>query len=275
MTTTGFEPHNTIEGELADAPRYQITPTGIELVPVPPARSAFGTDNPVAIMQMITSVAKPLADFIKDRGMSKVINRREYVFIEGWSLMGALLGIAPITREVREIRSPEDGALLGFEARVELVTRDGSVVGGGIGECSWVEANWSDRDPFAVKSMAQTRATGKAYRLAFGFVMKAAGYEATPAEEMGEEPSERPKRTIAPPQARQAPETSQNAPDAEAIDALLGWAYDAHGLSGDQVLEVLNISAARLARMTTDECERARTKIILTLTGSGNQEEQP
>ena len=33
-------------------------------------------------------------------------------------------------------------------------------------------------------SMAQTRALGKAYRMALGWIMKMAGYEATPAEEM-------------------------------------------------------------------------------------------
>ena len=32
--------------------------------------------------------------------------------------------------------------------------------------------------------MAQTRAEGKAYRLLLGWLMKAAGFEATPAEEM-------------------------------------------------------------------------------------------
>jgi hypothetical protein len=35
--------------------------------------------------------------------------------------------------------------------------------------------------------MAQTRAIGKAYRNTFGFIAKAAGFEATPAEEMPRE----------------------------------------------------------------------------------------
>ena len=38
--------------------------------------------------------------------------------------------------------------------------------------------------PFAICSMAQTRAEGKAYRLLLGWLIKAAGYEATPSEEM-------------------------------------------------------------------------------------------
>ena len=39
-------------------------------------------------------------------------------------------------------------------------------------------------DEYAICSMAQTRAVGKAYRLLIGWLMKSAGYEATPLEEM-------------------------------------------------------------------------------------------
>lgn len=145
--------------------------------------TVFGTDDPGAIVSRVTSIAGPLADFIKQQHMSTNIQGREYVLAEGWSFMGAMLGVAPRTVRVSDLRDSE-GLLVGFEANVELMTRDGSVVGGAIAECSRAERNWSDRDDFALKSMAQTRATGKAYRMAFGFVMKAAGYEATPAEEM-------------------------------------------------------------------------------------------
>lgn len=182
----------------------------------PASATVFGTDDPMAIMQRVVAIATPLAEFVRARGMVKHLDRRnqsrEYVQIEGWSFMGAMLGIAPIAREVKELRDPE-GALVGFEARVELVTRDGAVVGGGIGECSWAEANWSGRDPYAVKSMAQTRATGKAYRLALGFVMSAAGFEATPAEEMPDESEPRPVsgeraiRAVQPPRPRDRAES--------------------------------------------------------------------
>jgi len=145
--------------------------------------TVFGTDDPGAIVDRVTSIATPLAAFIKRQHMSTNIQGREYVLAEGWSFMGAMLGVAPRTVSISELRDA-DGLLVGFEANVELLTRDGSVVGGAIAECSRAERNWGDRDDFALKSMSQTRATGKAYRMAFGFVMKAAGYEATPAEEM-------------------------------------------------------------------------------------------
>ena len=44
--------------------------------------------------------------------------------------------------------------------------------------------NWSGRDDYALRSMAQTRAVSKALRLPLGFIVALAGYEATPADEM-------------------------------------------------------------------------------------------
>lgn len=165
------------------------------VVAEPRAATVFGTDDPSAIVRRVSEIATPLAQFIHDRGMTTQMGNRVHVNIEGWSFMGQMLGVAPVTTRVSELRDAE-GGLCGFEAHVELRTRDGSVVGAGIGECSRSEAMWGwhptardgrplpPRDDFALKSMAQTRAAGKAYRMAFGFIMQAAGYDATPAEEM-------------------------------------------------------------------------------------------
>lgn len=61
---------------------------------------------------------------------------------------------------------------------------DGAVVSSGTGICSNMEIKKLDFDQYAVASMAQTRAIGKAYRNIIGYVMNNAGYESTPAEEM-------------------------------------------------------------------------------------------
>ena len=55
------------------------------------------------------------------------------------------------------------------------------------------ERRWNNADEYAVRSMAVTRATGKACRLSFSPIMALAGKATTPAEEMPEEP-EKPKR---------------------------------------------------------------------------------
>jgi len=57
-------------------------------------------------------------------------------------------------------------------------------------ECRWEEDKWKASDSYAVRSMAQTRATSKSGRLALSFVMSLAGFEATPAEEVTVRPDD-------------------------------------------------------------------------------------
>jgi len=68
---------------------------------------------------------------------------------------------------------------------------DGACIGRASAECGapdeldkYGKPVWSTRPRYARRSMAQTRATGKACRLAFSWIMALAGYEVTPAEEM-------------------------------------------------------------------------------------------
>jgi hypothetical protein len=106
--------------------------------------------------------------------------------VEGWTTLGAMLGVVPRTVEVTEIHNGV------FEATVELIrANDGMVVGRGIAECGdqdEVDRNgnpiWASRPRYSRKSMAITRATGKAFRLSFSWIMKLAGFEPTPFEDM-------------------------------------------------------------------------------------------
>jgi hypothetical protein len=122
---------------------------------------------------------------VRKQNLASNIQGREYVQVEGWTLLGSLLGVFPVCEWTR----PIDGG--GWEARVEARTRDGAVVGAAEAQCSRAEKEWGPnptkgrmRDDYALRSMAQTRATSKALRQPLGFVMKLAGFEATPAEEM-------------------------------------------------------------------------------------------
>lgn len=57
-------------------------------------------------------------------------------------------------------------------------------VGSGFGVCSNIEIAKVSFDEFAVISMSQTRAIGRAFKNVIGFIMKSAGYSPTPMEEM-------------------------------------------------------------------------------------------
>ena len=142
--------------------------------------------SPAHVISYATDVSKELSTIINRQKLYSVINGRKYVQVEGWTTMGAMLGVVPRTVSVEEIH---DGV---FEATVELVrVSDGAIIGRGIAECGaddetdkYGKPVWANRARYARKSMAITRATGKAFRLSFSWIMKLAGYEATPWEEM-------------------------------------------------------------------------------------------
>lgn len=162
--------------------------TGQEIVPVEaeptmqPALavqpvSLFGDKKPGEIVQHATEVANALTQVIKSKGLAKRIGNREYLVVEAWTLLGSMLGVFPVCEWTRQIEG-------GWEARVEARTLSGAVVGAAEAECLKSESNWKNRDDYALRSMAQTRATAKALRLPLGFIVVLAGFEATPADEM-------------------------------------------------------------------------------------------
>jgi hypothetical protein len=137
--------------------------------------------GPRGVVSQAVDVAAELAKIIRDKRLSRAIQGREFVYVEGWTTLGAMLGVTP--REVA-VEVTADGDYL---ATVELVrVSDGAIIGRGSALCGTDEPTWANRPRYARRSMAVTRATGKAYRLAFSWVMKLAGYEPTPAEEMPE-----------------------------------------------------------------------------------------
>jgi hypothetical protein len=153
----------------------------VDAVPVQ-AVGLFGGSGPVDTVHKATEIANALAHVIKAKGLYKQIGQKNHVFIEGWTLLGSMLGVYPVTCWSRPIEG-------GWEARVEARTISGAVVGAAEASCLASERNWKGKDDYAVRSMAQTRAAGKALRLPLGFVMVLAGYEACPVEEMPQEPS--------------------------------------------------------------------------------------
>lgn len=152
-------------------------PVEIVQVPAGPPMTLFGDRSPAEVVSSATEVARSLAAVIDDRNLYNTIRGRKHVLVEGWTLLGTMLGVFPV---VEWTRQTEDG----WEARVSARTLTGAEVGSAEAMCSRKEARWRSADDYAVRSMAQTRATSKALRLPLGFVMTLAGYDATPEEEM-------------------------------------------------------------------------------------------
>lgn len=153
---------------------------GAELELAPQQVTLFRTDDPDEVVARATKTANTLANVIREQKLSTNIKGREHVRVEGWSLLGTMLGVFPVCTETRKT---EDGWI----ARVEARTLSGAVVGAAEAICSRSENTWKNRDDYALCSMAQTRATSKALRQPLGFVMTLAGFAETPAEEMPRE----------------------------------------------------------------------------------------
>jgi hypothetical protein len=148
---------------------------GEEIAPV--SGTLFRTDDPGEIIERATAIADKLSAVLRDRKLTANIQGKEHVLVEGWTLLGTMLGVFPVLEWTRPL---EDG----WEARVVAKTLAGQVVGAAEAECLRSERIWKSRDDYALRSMAQTRATSKALRQPLGFVVTLAGFEATPAEEM-------------------------------------------------------------------------------------------
>jgi hypothetical protein len=146
-----------------------------------PSLTLFRTDEPAEVVRAATKVADALAQVIEDKQLFKVISGKKHVLVEGWTLLGTMVGVfAVLDGDPSEV---EVNGVKGWRATVKAVRGDGSVVGRASALCLRSEQNWRNRDEYAVMSMAQTRATSKALRQPLGFVMTLAGYAATPEAE--------------------------------------------------------------------------------------------
>jgi hypothetical protein len=178
------------EAELAEAreayalddPKHPDYGGSMELETLEHPDIVLFSGDPAERMRQMQETAQVLAEPVRQRH-TVTISGREHVRVEGWTMLGALLGVHPYTVWTRRFGVAEEG-YAGWEARVEARTRAGEVVGSAEAMCSRAERNWSDRDDFALRSMAQTRATSKALRQPLGFVITLAGFDPTPAEEM-------------------------------------------------------------------------------------------
>jgi hypothetical protein len=127
-------------------------------------------------------LSNELSKLIREKGLSSNIQGKQFVNVEGWQFAGASLGLMPIITSTQDLSNE---TTIKYMATCEVRNiNTGNVVATGIALCSNAEKTKRYFDEYAILSMAQTRAIGKAYRNLLAWLMKAAGFEATPAEEM-------------------------------------------------------------------------------------------
>ena len=182
--------------------KEEVTTTEVVVVDQEPSQPATLPDyailNPEipmsAKVKVATEVANTLAPLVREQGLAvKGLNKQdkeaEYVMVEGWEVLGTFLGIAPVTTIIEDVKN-KNGHTVGYKARATLyqnpIIKNDEIVGGTVIARAEAQADKTgfQKDLFAIASMAQTRALGKAYRMGLSWIMKMAGFEGTPAEEM-------------------------------------------------------------------------------------------
>lgn len=143
-------------------------------------------------------LSNELSRLIIEKKLTTNIQGKNYVNVEGWMFCGSALGLNPVITEVTDLtrRGTEPGQVeIKYMAKCEVRNiNTGQLVATGVAICSNFEHSKKRFDEYAILSMAQTRAIGKAYRNLLAWLMKAAGFEATPAEEMDFAPADAPKK---------------------------------------------------------------------------------
>jgi hypothetical protein len=156
---------------------------------LPARRSPIFDLGPAQMIKAATCIADALRDVVEQQKLYTLIQGKKYVQVEGWTTLGIMLGIIPEEEWVKRLK---DGSYVAKVILHNVAT--GARAGGASALCSINERKWGNTDDFARRSMAVTRATGKAFRLGYSWIMRLAGYEATPLEEMPESMRETPKQ---------------------------------------------------------------------------------
>lgn len=138
----------------------------------------YDVGQPAQLEQM----SRVLKGFIVKNQLYTQIKGKNYAHVDGWQFAGALLGLHAVVTDVEDLSKASE---VKWKAKVEVRNmKSGEVVSVGVAICSNKESKKKSFDEYAVLSMAQTRAIGKAYRNILGWVLKLAGYDSTPSEEM-------------------------------------------------------------------------------------------
>ena len=171
-----------IEGEVIEEPRA--------LTVIEPREMLAETITPEGTVSLATRMATALKDIVEKQKLYAVIQGKKYPQVEAWMTIARMDNV--VAREVLDgILRHEDGS---YEATVELIRlSDGMVIGRGSALCGTKgDAPWEKRPEPARRSMAVTRATSRAFRQQYSWIMALAGYEPTPADEMPHDAEQRP-----------------------------------------------------------------------------------
>jgi hypothetical protein len=186
--------------------------------------------TPLAQMQKAKAIAKEIASTVGHLIVN--IQGRQYPTVAWWQAVGWAFNVTSTEVEVTKQVTADDGSIE-YMAVVAIVRIDtGETVSRGSAIASSAErAPWG-RSAFSVRSMAITRATGRAYRHGCAIIPHLLKIESTPAEEMPIESAQ--------PEARALPPAAASSSGSSSVMAMLKQSVleeQIEGLAG-QVSEI-------------------------------------
>jgi hypothetical protein len=143
--------------------------------------------GPTEMLERATAIATALSAMVEKQRLYTVISGKKYPQVEAWMTIGRMDNV--VAREAAKPVRADDGS---WEAEVELVRlSDGMVIGRASALCGAKgDRPWDTRPDHQRRSMAVTRATSRAFRQQYSWIMALAGYEPTPADEMPDDRGE-------------------------------------------------------------------------------------
>lgn len=120
--------------------------------------------------------ASSLMSWVRQKKNPVMIRGEQFLEFGDWQILGRFYGATVGVDWTKALTN-------GWEAR-SVVYRNGEIISSAEAMCTRAEKRWLTADEYAIRSMAQTRASAKALRQAFGWVAELAGMRSTPAEEM-------------------------------------------------------------------------------------------
>lgn len=169
--------------EIIEGEAVEVEPTRALVVQQPGQAivSEASATGPKDMIERATVLAGALRDIVERQNLFTVISGKKYPQVEAWMTIARMDNV--VAREAQRPIRNDDGS---YEAFVELIRlSDGMVIGAGSALCGTQDDRpWNNRSEPARRSMAVTRATSRAFRQQYSWIMALAGYEATPADEM-------------------------------------------------------------------------------------------
>lgn len=121
--------------------------------------------------------------FVNKSNLALVKDGKQYLLAEAWQY---IIDLKKLNIQLSTKSSIEKGVLT-VTCNVSLTDDKGNIVSQGVMGATHEEPFLRDKPAYAVYGQAQTRAISRAVRNKFGYIARACGFQACPADELGGE----------------------------------------------------------------------------------------